>query len=64
MEKISLWLIYLCKKNKILSKVEEKTCNKIRKIYNKTKHKLDYRIDSGKLQQLFEDFSEIFIKLN
>lgn len=63
-EKVGLrWLIYLCKRNSIFIKSEAKICNKIKEIYNKTKHEVDYRVQPEILKQLYEEFNPIFLKL-
>lgn len=58
------WLIYLSKRKNILTKSEAKICNQIKDAYNKTKHKMDYRIKPERLSRLYDKFFNVLIKLD
>lgn len=57
-------LIYLCKRNKLITKSEAKVCNKIKDTYNNAKHKFQFMVDVEKLKRLYDKFEPIFLKLN
>ena len=58
------WLIYFSKRKNILTKSEAKICNKIKDAYNKTKHKMDYRVKPERLSRLYDKFFIILTKLD
>ncbi|MCP6719024.1 MAG: hypothetical protein KJI71_02185 [Patescibacteria group bacterium] len=58
------WLIYLSKRKNILTKFEAKICSKIKDAYNKTKHKMDYRVETERLSHLYDKFFIILAKLD
>lgn len=57
-------LIFLCKKNKLITKSEAKVCDKIKDTYNNTKHKFQFMTDIEKLKHLYDKFEPIYLKLN